>query len=114
MSSRLKHFLIGSSLPVVLPFFLKVGALSPDKPNYSYQTYSIVAPLYLGLMNMWFPNDKLTASLVSSSIVVFAVWLLKLYNFTTYEDWFQYVVTVLILHLLVFNGVIYYLEKRIE
>ena len=43
-------FIVGTSVLVVLPFYLSV--MNIEDKTYSYETYSIVAPLYFGVMNV--------------------------------------------------------------
>ena len=48
---NLKHFIIGSSLPIfILHFYL---VFNNKNKNYSFFLYTIIAPLFIGLMNIF-------------------------------------------------------------
>jgi hypothetical protein len=86
--------------------------MEPDKRNYSYETYSLVAPLYLGLINMCFgPKHKLAASLFSAMFVLVAVRLLNLYRFQSQRDWNRYALTIFAMHFLAFFIITNYIES---
>ena len=46
----LEQFIVGSSWAATLPFFYKVGRI---EKNYSYYAYTLLAPLWLGLWNVF-------------------------------------------------------------
>ena len=115
----LKSFIIGSSFPVFFIFFASLYFRDPKSYNYSYNLYSIVAPLYLGIMNviatLMRKNLKLSLaqSLLITSIMAFAIitsfaYYNKVYDYNK-EEWFYYFARQLIRYLFVFNVIIYYL-----
>ena len=123
MNNYLRSFIIGSSLPVFISFFLRVATLDNKIKNYSYKSYSIIAPLYLGLMNMI--SLCLTANyniplrrrliiigIISPIIVILFAKLIGSYNFTR-DEWIKYSIKLLIKHFLIYNTVIYFLEKNV-
>lgn len=49
----LRAFLLGSTLPITLHYFVQLWFYRQKKTlNYSYHLYSIIAPIYFGLMSM--------------------------------------------------------------
>lgn len=125
MNNYLKDFIIGSSFPVFILFFIIVANIK--NKNYSYEKYSIIAPLYLGLMNVlsgelqkkYNLSDKnryLYISLISATIVVLYAYFSGSYrysyNYSYY--WILYILIVFSLHLFVFNVIVYNLNKIIE
>jgi uncharacterized ion transporter superfamily protein YfcC len=118
----LRAFIIGSSFFVFFPFFLAVLQLR-KKINYSYVSYSFIAPISLGLMNilsLYISNKcKFTKqnrfflmSIFAPTCVIVFVYLIKLYNFN-YKEWLQYIITIYVLYFIIWNFVIYYLDKNI-
>lgn len=123
MTDYLKSFVIGSSLPVFLHFFLSVQQIEKGTKNYTYAEYTIIAPIYLGLMNMlslylgtrfnWSLHKRLlVTSILSILIVNTATRLSNSYNFSDTE-WLRYTVRVSLMHLFTFNIVLYGLEKNL-
>ena len=119
--SYLKSFVIGSSYITLLPFLTTVIRL--ENINYTYGSYSLIAPLYLGLMNMLslYLSKKLDLTLrkrmlmigiISPLIVILISYMLKTYNFEGYE-WIIYGIRLVIKHLMVYNIIMYLLEKNI-
>ncbi len=122
MNDYLKSFIIGSSFPVVMLFFILVARLK--NKNYSYETYTIVAPLYLGLMNMLSLAiaRKYTLSLrmryivigiISPLVVITIARSLRVYNYNS-REWSRYAMRVIIEHFLVFNVIVYGLEAALS
>jgi len=115
----LKEFVIGSSYPVSLLFFLVVMNIS-DK-NYSYESYTLIAPVYLGLMNVLsaYLQNKFDLTLrerfyligiISPVIIVLFAYFYKAYPFTTTKQWLTYAIRLIIKHFLIFNLIVYNLE----
>jgi hypothetical protein len=123
MNSYLRAFVIGSSYLVFFPHFLAVGMSEDKQLNYSYKQYTFVAPVYLGLINMislYFANiynlsrrmryvifGSISPLLVSSFSLIF-----QTYNYTN-ERWIIYVIGLFIKHFLIFNIIIFSLDKYI-
>jgi hypothetical protein len=123
MSEYLRAFVIGSSYLVFFPHFLAVGMSDNKQLNYSYKEYTFVAPVYLGLINMislYFTNiynlsrrmryiifGSISPLLVSSFSLIF-----QTYNYTN-ERWIIYVIGLFIKHFLIFNIIIFSLDKYI-
>ena len=124
--SVLKSFVIGSSYPVFIHFFVKVSQLINANPlyvNYTYSTYTFVAPLYFGLMNMFslFLKDifnlsqrsrYLLISLISALFVISLAKYFNTYNYTQ-KQWNKYMVMILINHTLTYMITIRLLEALI-
>lgn len=97
-----KNFIIGSSFPVLLPFYLGVR-LNQDK-IYHYEDYTLVAPLYLGLMNAigkYLGLNSVILGLISGSIVAFVAHTLSSYDYTIAE-WRKYTVYIILKHIFTF------------
>lgn len=119
----LKSFVIGSSIIVMIPFLL--GVMAAEQKNttqYNYKTYSIIAPIYIGAFTVlawWLRNwvgfslrkSLLTVSIISPTLVVAIAYSIKAYNFTTKKEWLWYAARIYFKHFIVFNIIIYCLEK---
>lgn len=119
----LQQFVIGSSFPVLLYFFLKVPSIPKSVRNYSFEQYSIIAPIFLGLMNIvskriqdvyGLTNDTRfkIIGLLSPLLVFTYAFFSKGYNFSG-KQWFFYLLRIVLTHFLIFNIVIRYLENNI-
>lgn len=124
MAEYLKSFIIGSSLPVYLHFYLKVMSIDNNIKNFSYENYTIVAPLYLGLMNTlslfignqlgWNVRKRLFyTSIISAIIVCIFARLTNSYNIEG-KEWLIYYIQIMIRHLLTYNIIIYLLEQLLS
>lgn len=115
----LKSFIIGSSLPVFALFFLAVRKIDPLVRNFSYQDYTLIAPLYLGLMNLLGgilfsgTHRYLYTGLLSGVVVALAATLFKSYNFETNKRWYQYYLYIILKHIIVFSVIIQTLSNMI-
>ena len=118
----LKEFVIGTSIAVVLPFYYMDYNHQPKK-QYGYYEYSLVAPLWFGLWNIislliadHFNLSKrmryLVVTLLSLSLVIFISKYFKKYDKTD-EEWTNYYLKQFIKYMLVWNIVIYNLDKYI-
>ncbi len=119
MSSVLREFVIGSSAIVVLPFFYIVSKFTPDKFNFDYKSYTFLAPIVLGLMNVisflllgHSPYRYLLTSLVAPTIVLFTVVYFKIYNYTP-REWRQHILKLYLMYFFIFNVVVYNLDKYV-
>ena len=106
MNEYIRSFVIGSSLPVFIPFFLKVANINDKYKNYSYESYSIIAPLYFGILNiislLISKNFNLTTkqrcfftSIISPLLVILFVKLVGSYNYNQ-TDWLYYIFNIFI------------------
>ena len=118
----LKEFIIGSSFLVFLPYFYSVQN-SQSKKNYSYYHYTLVAPIWLGLWNVisliiaeYFGLSKrqrfFVISVISSLCIMAIAFYFKTYDFTD-EEWRKYFFYIFGKYLLIWNIVVYYLDKYI-
>lgn len=116
----LKSFVIGSSYLVFVPFFLVVSQIDPTDMNYTYMTYTFVAPLYFGLMNMLslfiqktfsltLNMRYLIISIISATIVSLLAVLFRTYNYTGLQ-WLAYSGRILVNHTLTYFVIIRTLE----
>jgi len=118
----IKQFIVGSSFLVFAPFYYGYNKLKKD--NYSYYKYTFVAPLWFGLwniisliladyFNLSIQNRFLLISVISYSVIISINTYNNVYNFTT-EQWVQYYIGMLFLYLIVWNIIIYQIEKQIS
>lgn len=119
----LRAFVIGSSYLVFFPHFLAVGTADKKQLNYTYRQYTLVAPIYLGIMNMislFIANTYnlssrmryLLIGCISPLIVISFSYLVQTYNYS-YMNWIYYAIGLFIKHFLNFNIIIYSLDKYI-
>lgn len=119
----LRAFVIGSSYLVFFPHFFAVGTADEKQLNYTYKQYTFVAPIYLGLMNMisllvastYHLSRRMRYVLIGSIsplLVSSFSYLFKTYNYSN-ERWIIYVIGLFMKHFLIFNIIIYSLDKYI-
>ena len=120
----LRAFVIGSSFFVFIPYFIAVRYLSEQKLiNYSYENYTLYAPIGLGLynilslyiankFNLTKRNRFLFISLLAPTLVAIGVYTRKAYNYTSIQ-WFNHIWKLYLLYFVVFNFVVYYLDKHV-
>jgi len=118
----LLNFLIGSSWFVTLPFFIAVNNMGSIK-SYSYFDYTTIAPVYLGFWNIisLIIAKKLNFSLRERLLFItpityilsnIAVKILKSYNYTD-KEWNLYDFKLFVTHFIIWNIIVYYIEKNI-
>lgn len=121
MENGLLSFIIGSSLLVIFLFYMRVAKIQ-DK-TYSYVEYTLLAPLYLGVMNYigfnlqkhlgWSLRKRMLVIGLSSGLFVYLInYFLNTYPKFNKQEWRQYFFQIMVLHFLLFNIIIYYLEKE--
>jgi hypothetical protein len=120
----LRAFVIGSSVFVFISYFIAVRYLSEQKLiNYSYENYTLYAPIGLGLynilslyiankFNLTKRNRFLFISLLAPTLVAIGVYTRKAYNYTSIQ-WFNHIWKLYLLYFVVFNFVVYYLDKHV-
>jgi len=119
----LRSFVIGSSYLVFFPYFFTVSSIDKSILNYTYEDYTFIAPVYLGLINtfsLFIANQyNLTRRMryilfgsISPIFVSSISFMLNTYNYSTTE-WTHYVISLFFKHFLVFNIIIYSLDKYI-
>ena len=123
MNEYLRAFIIGSSYPVFFLYFLAVSRFKREYFNFDYTRYTFIAPPVLGLMNVvslyiakWFHISKelrfFLMSLLAPTIVLSVVVFLKIYNYNK-QQWFSHIIKLYLLYFVVFNGIIYTLDKYV-
>ena len=123
MNKYLKSFVAASSFLVVFPFYIEVMNIPKIKKNYNYRLYTQIAPLYLGMLNMFsYCLEKnlnmtklkrlLIVSIVSPSIVFYVAKSSNSYNFST-KEWILYGVYLFIRHFITYFIIIYFIEQMI-
>ena len=106
--NNLKHFIIGSSLPVIILHYFLV--YYNKKKKYSYFTYTILAPLYLGLVNVISHNvfkkinlqNLLILSFISANFIFGLSYFTEKYDFNE-REWRIYYFKLNILHFYLYN-----------
>ena len=143
-NNYLRSFVIGSCFFVVLPFFLAVDSaslkiakyipflklLDPSKRNYSYEQYSFIAPVFLGMANAvslyivkYFEAEGIQYNVSSASrylvlslfVPTFVLWFsytFGMYNYTSAE-WMYYAALIYLAHFAVWNYLVAYLERNV-
>ena len=126
----LKAFIIGSSGLITMQHFIPLMLKDKSYYDYDYHAYSILAPLYYGIMtmiafligNVFDLSFELRLFVISLISVIYIVSQNYLYsrkhykpykNFTT-KDWIYYILTNGTRHLVSFNLIIYYLYKLFD
>ena len=119
----LRAFVIGSSAFIILPFFYEVSNFDPNKFNYNYVSYTFVAPIGLGLMNVvsLFLATQLNfskrirfllTSLIAPTIVLTFVRLNDIYNYTL-EEWLNHIFKTYMFYFIIVNVILYGLDKYV-
>jgi hypothetical protein len=117
----LRAFVIGSSFLVFFPHFAAVANLDEKKLNYTYKQYTFVAPIYYGLMNiislflaiLFNLSDRyryILIGILSPLIVVSFSYFFKTYDYEG-NEWAKYGIGLFIKHFLIWNIIVYYLNK---
>ena len=119
----LRAFVIGSSCLVFLPYFYAVSHFRPEKFNFDYVTYTFLAPIGLGFMNLLslifakiFHFSRkiryLLTSVLAPTFVLFMVYMLSVYNYTT-NEWINHAITLYVFYFLIVNFILYNLDKYV-
>ena len=120
----LRAFVIGSSFFVFIPYFIAVRSFDKNLVNYSYENYTLYAPIGLGLynvlslyiankFNLTKKNRLFLISILAPTLVALTVYFLKAYNYTTLDQWFNHIWKLYLLYFVVFNLIVYYLDKHV-
>ncbi len=123
----LKSFVIGSSGPVFTQHLALLTLVNQDYYDYSFKVYSMLAPLYYGVMTMfalYFRNRfglslRLSLFIISIISIIFITSMSyffgsKLYKpYKEYDNkgWISYILRNGARHLVAFNIIIYFLEE---
>jgi hypothetical protein len=121
MNPYLKSFIIGSSFPSFILYFLAVRF---TKKNYHFEDYALICPLALGIDNMLSLyiakkyNLSLRTRMLGSSIffslfVFIFDYYTNQYNITSNEDWLTLYLIIFSIYFIVFNFIIYNLERML-
>ena len=117
----LKAFTIGTSGPVWVQHIALLALADENYYDYSFKGYSLVAPIYYGLMTMlalflgkifnWSLQKRLLiTSIISIILVLFLGYMIKAYNYSPKEQ-VKNVIDHILRHLVAFNLIIYNLTK---
>uniref|UniRef100_A0A6C0ASE5 Uncharacterized protein n=1 Tax=viral metagenome TaxID=1070528 RepID=A0A6C0ASE5_9ZZZZ len=119
----LRAFVIGSSCLVFLPYFFCVLQFKKKDFNFSYKSYTFLAPVALGLMNVLSlflakqfnlskENRYLLISVLAPTLVLATIILLKVYNYTR-QKWASHIINLYIFYFIIWNLLVYNLDKYI-
>ena len=122
MNEYLKSFIIGSSAPVVFPFYYGVTRI-PEK-KFQYIPYSFIAPTYFGIMNCFRKymveefgvdeDESYKIMMIASPLIVSArITLNKTYDFKSQWRWIGQYLLLFLSHGITFGGTIKFLEDRV-
>jgi len=117
----LKQFVIGSSYLVFAPFYYAV--LKNNVKNYTYEDYTLIAPVWLGLwnvisliiaesFNLSMRMRFIIISVISSVCIMIISTLFKTYN-KNRDEWISYYLKMFLKYMIIWNIVIYNIEKYI-
>jgi len=120
----LRAFIIGSSFFVFIPYFVAVRSFDKKLLNYSYENYTLYAPIGLGLynvvslyiankFNLTKRNRFLLISILAPTLVAIGIYTRKAYNYNTIQEWFNHIWKLYLLYFVVFNFIVYYLDKHV-
>ena len=123
----LKAFTIGTSGPVWFQHMASLALIDDNYYNYSFKAYSLIAPIYYGLMamfalyigktfNLSLSERLFITSIISICFVVLLMYFVskkyyKPYKSYTTKEWFSYILRNGARHLINFNLIIYYFTK---
>ena len=119
----LRAFVIGSSCLIFLPYFFVVSHFKKKYVNYNYMSYTFLAPVALGLMNVISlflakqlnlsrENRFLLISILAPTGVLAVIILFKMYNYTR-EKLAIHIVSLYIFYFVIWNLVVYNLDKYV-
>jgi hypothetical protein len=123
INKYLRAFVIGSSFLICFPFMYVVSTFKSTQFNFKYKRYSFLAPFVLWFVNLLSliiaekfrisnRNRLLYASIITPTIVLITVKFLNIYNYTT-EDWISHIIGTYALYFIVFNIILYNLDKYV-
>ena len=124
MEKYIKSFIIGSSYPSFVLFFMVVSQYG-EMMNLPFTTYSIIAPPFLGLLNVFglFLKNKYNlgqfqrffyTGIIGAIFISIVITLLKIYNFTTKRRWIEQYIKLQITYFLIFSVIIRSLEDALD
>ena len=112
-----RSFIIGTSILVPLHFLMAVMNIPENKRTFSYDRYSIIAPLYFGLVNalsLYILGSNKYRFLITGLFSGLFVYFFIAKRFTIYKDpdfdWNSYFVRIILRHILTFVVIIQTLE----
>jgi hypothetical protein len=119
-TNYLRAFVIGSSILVVLPHFLAVANLDPATMNYTYEDYTLAAPMYYGILNMlslylalaFHFSRRQRYLLIGTLSPLFVISMSYFFKTYTYQgaQWLRYGLGLFAKHFLIWNLVVYTLD----
>jgi uncharacterized membrane protein SirB2 len=116
-SEYVKSFIIGSSWPTFILYFIGVSRFDEKIKNYSYKNYTFIAPIFLGLLNvfgLWLSKKYnmnrtsrfILTGLIGTILIASFITLFKIYNFNVKKEWIMQYIKLLILYIFVFGVIV--------
>ena len=123
MQEYLRAFVIGSSWPIFILYFLAVASYG-SQINVDYQHYTWIAPLFLGALNMvglylskksdlWQDHRFILTGVLGATIVATFISLFDVYRCTSTEWWIQHYVLLFVVYIVVYGVVVRTLDGTI-
>ena len=121
MNNYFKAFIVGSSYPVfLLPFYL-VSTINKEDKNFTYQSYTFIAPIYIATLNvisvylmyiLSLSNYQRYSliSIISAIIVCLFSTINKVYNYSS-DQWIRYYIGIFIMHFILYFIIIQSIEN---
>lgn len=121
----LKQFVIGSSYLVFVPFLYLLNKYEKSGfLNYGLNNYGLLAPLWWGMwniislilaeiFNLSLKMRFLIISIISAVTILIYARTMKVYNFTNETQWFNYYIFIIVSYLIIWNIIVYNIEKHI-
>ncbi len=118
-----KSFVIGSSLPVVYPFYYVVKNI--PETTIDKEAYPIAAAFYFGSMNVaskiignymgWNLEERLTViCIISIIIIIMYITTTEIYQFKSTSRWIKQYAMVITGHIYAYLFAIYYMERMFQ
>lgn len=121
MNEYLRAFVIGSCFFIFFPYFFIVHFYLREKV--AYVPYTFYAPVALGLFNVLslliakrFQLSReqryMTIGVIAPTLVALTVYTFNVYDYNTY-GWISHIVQLYVFYALMFNVVVYLLDKYV-
>lgn len=128
LSRYLLAFIIGSSWFPIVRYYLSIsliGTGKQDSRDFSYEEYSIVASLYLGLVNVFglflseyfhiiSPYRYFIVGTLSGIFIAIRNYIYRPYHPFTDRQYLYYVIHIIIKHIVTFGFIINMIETYLE
>lgn len=96
--------ILNSVFIIMIPMYFIVNSL--QNKNYTIEQYTLIAPLYLmivGMFTLYYKIPFFITGILSGVFVSSIAYYFTLYNFKNREKWIIYVLTMIVLHSIIFK-----------